>query len=547
MKQVAAFALTLLASPILAEQFCMVGAGSSDGQYSKQVCFDTDANSFTISDVPEIVEDGVARPWSLAALDSLGGDLDIIWILVAGVLVFFMQCGFAMLEAGSVQEKNVLNIIYKNFMDVAIASITFFLVGYAFAYGDGNDNAFIGGANFALVNEELNTWHSWFFQFAFAATASTIVSGSVAERCAINAYYIYSFFMSFIIYPVVVHWVWDTEGWISAFNPNAVGTNGLIDFAGSGVVHMVGGFAGLVAAKILGPRLGRFDENGKVQELRPHSVTMQALGTLILWTGWYGFNCGSTLAASGGAAGLAGRVAVTTTLAAGSAAIAAALIGIAFMKDKNPTIVCNGVLAGLVSITAGCATVTPGSAIAVGFIGGLLYYVFSKTLLKLQIDDPLDAFPVHGGCGMWGVLAVGIFSQRDEINDAYSVDNDAVASGEQFGIQLLGVVAIAGWTIVTSAILFTVIKLTVGFRVDPEIEAKGLDITEHGGVAYTRHKWKHVEMVDIDIAASEGLTKSQPTDSSEEEDGVESSSDELETGGATGDKEAIALSDDNKV
>lgn len=485
------FFAALLLAGARAEQFCFIQPGT-DGAEPREICLDSETNNVTIAEAPADY---------VAPLAGLANDLDVTWVLVAGVLVFFMQCGFAMLEAGSVSEKNVLNIIYKNFMDVAIASIVFFVFGFAFAYGGDNDNAFIGEENFALSEETGDNYHSWFFQFAFAATASTIVSGSVAERCAINAYYAYSFIMSFIIYPVVVHWVWDTEGWISAFNPNSIGVNGLIDFAGSGVVHMVGGFAGLVAAYILGPRTGRFDpDTGHVCEIRPHSFSMQALGTFILWTGWYGFNCGSTLLASGGASLIAGRVAVTTTLAAGSAAIASALVGIAFMKDKNPGIVFDGILAGLVSITAGCATISPGASIAVGFMGGLIYYGFSKLLLKLKIDDPLDAFPIHGGCGMWGVIAVGIFSQREQIASAYGFDNDAIASGNQFGIQVLGVVAIAAWTIVTSALMFKTIQATVGFRVSLEMEQKGLDVTEHGGAAYTRERWKHIEMVEADCS-----------------------------------------------
>lgn len=328
---------------------------------------------------------------------------------------------------------------------------------------------------------------------AFAATAATIVSGSVAERIKVSAYFAYSIVITAFVYPVVVHWVWDSAGWLNIQNPILSGSHGLIDFAGSSVVHMVGGFSGLCGAIAAKPRIGRFteafDQDGRPVVVSEHNKLLAALGVLILWVGWYGFNCGSTLAVTGGASILAGKVAVTTSLAASAGMITCMTYSRVFHGHYSLLHSLNGVLAGLVSITAGTATVEPYSAIAIGVIGGLVYMGASAMLLKLKIDDPLEAAPIHGFCGAWAILAVGIFSTADGIKLGYGLDEpNAVSSGAQFATQLIGALAVFAWTMTTSGLTFFVIAKTSGVRVDQKIELLGLDTSEHGGSAYTaRH------------------------------------------------------------
>lgn len=474
-----------------------------------------------------------------------------IWILICGFLVFLMQAGFALLEAGSVRAKNVSNILFKNLMDVCIAGMVYFLVSYAWAYGNANASStsskFIGTGNYALVdNTKGQTNYSsqgfWFFQFAFAATAATIVSGAVAERTKIEAYFIFSFFITFWIYPIVTHWVWAGQGWLSAFSRSVDGSGpnnglfneqytescGMFDYAGSSVVHMVGGLAGLIGAIVVGPRTGRFVD-GKTVDMPGHSMTLSTLGTLILWFGWYGFNCGSTLAFD---PTNAAKVAVTTTLGPCSAVLTGVILNYARTKTWDLGLGLNCALAGLVSVTANCSIIEDWMAIFIGMIGAFIYLGSSALLKKLQIDDPLDAFPVHGACGAWGTLAVGIFSTQDNIANAYSCpcydarfcsnfpesccDQDLnddngfagiVANGKlgnstgwTFLIQLCGVLTIATWTVGWSLLLFYGIKFTIGMRVSQELEDEGMDISEHGGSAY------NLEMTKKTVAAESAET-----------------------------------------
>lgn len=427
-------------------------------------------------------------------ISSLTADADALWLIFCGVLVFFMQAGFSLLEAGAVREKNVGNILYKNLMDAAIGALAFWIFGFAFAYGsstDKEDNVFIGATNFALSKEKdtviYHGYTSFFFQWAFAATAATIVSGSVAERTKVSAYFCYSFFLSAFIYPVVVHWVWDADGWLFG--------NGFIDFAGSGVVHMVGGFAALAGAIIVKPRTGRFQKkadtaeniagalqfsNHDVLPIQGHSSLLSALGTFILWVGWYGFNCGSTLAIVGSGK-QAGKIAVASTLSAAASALTVTCIQKVWHDTYNLGESLNGVLAGLVAICASCSVVNPWMAFLIGVIAAVVYTFFSYLLKRFQVDDPLDAFPVHGGCGMWGVLAAGIFPTTDD-----AAFGGYVKIHPQFGWQLAGLLAIAAWTSAMSFILFYMIDKTIGMRVEETVEAKGLDITEHGAYAYER-------------------------------------------------------------
>jgi len=415
-------------------------------------------------------------------------DVDKMWVLLAGFLVFFMQGGFTMLEAGMVKHTNVQNILFKNIMDACIGAISFFLFGYCLAYGDDADsNGFIGVNDVALSSGDYN---GFFFQWAFAATAATIVSGSVAERCRLDAYFVYTLALTTWVYPVVVHWMWSGTGWLSPFNENPAVKGGVIDFAGSGVVHMVGGWSGLVGAYYLGPRDQRFEEKkSKVLDRQfklGHNVAMQAMGTLILWFGWYGFNCGSTLGAQG-LMGLASKVAVNTTLAACSGGIAVACLERYVGGIWCVPAICNGVLAALVSVTAPCAVIKPGVAIPIGFIGGMLCYASSKLLERLKIDDPLDAFSVHGACGAWGVISIGIFAY-DSDDIAFAGYSDAVvglSQGHRLGLQVLAVVAIAAWTIVNGLVIFGGLSFFKVLRVDLKTEQLGLDWSEHGGSGYS--------------------------------------------------------------
>ena len=339
-------------------------------------------------------------------------------------------------------------------------------------------------------------YNGFFFQWAFAATAATIVSGSVAERCGLTAYFIYTVCLTLWVYPVVVHWMWSATGWLSPFNENIEAIDGgVIDFAGSGVVHMVGGWSGLCGAYFLGPRYLRFDESGKKSQTLArqfsfgHNVPFQVLGTFILWFGWYGFNPGSTLAANG-AMELASKVAVNTTLAAAAGGATVALIERINSNVWVVPAVCNGILSGLVAITGPCSVVKPWAALIIGITGGGFYWCSSNALAKfLKIDDPLDAFSVHGVCGFWGVLCAGIFAyDKDDI--AFAGYSDAVVNldqGYRFGIQLLAAVVIAAWTLVNGCIMFGGLKLLGRniLRIPEEEEKKGLDQAEHGGKGYS--------------------------------------------------------------
>jgi Amt family ammonium transporter len=420
---------------------------------------------------------------------DLGADLDRAWLLLAAFLVFFMQAGFAMVEAGFVRAKNTTNILMKNVLDCSIGALAFFFVGWAFAYGaSDNPNGFIGLDDFALTG--FDDYSGWIFQFAFAATAATIVSGAMAERTKFSAYLFYSVFITGIIYPVVVHWTWSGDGWLTAFRDDPIGGgNGYIDFAGSGVVHMVGGFAGLMGAFFVGPRLGKYGPRGEVNAIPGHNIAIATLGMFILWFGWYGFNPGSTLALSGGASELAARVAVTTTLAAATGGVAAVLITKLTTGIYDMGLTVNGVLGGLVAITAGCATIDPWASIVVGGIGAVVVIGGVRLLDSLKIDDPVGAVSVHGFAGAWGVLAVGLLSSEDGVASASYADPTQygllLGGGiEQLGIQALGVISIAAWTMVTAGILFGALKAMGMLRVDADEEHRGLDLLEHGVDAY---------------------------------------------------------------
>ena len=415
-------------------------------------------------------------------LEQLSQNIDSLWIGVATILVFWMQAGFAMLESGSVRSKNSQNILFKNFIDICITTILWWLFGYGMAYGSGE---FIGTDKFNTYGYTSTDYRDWLFQWAFAGTTMTIVSGCMAERTTIHGYMILTVIMNLLIYPWIVHWTWGGD-WLFE--------GGFTDFAGSGIVHLTGGISGLVATLVLGKRIGRFEDNVNQNKFRPHNMPQIALGTFILWMGWYGFNGGSVLAIGGENEQSVFIVMMNTTICAVASGITVSLVngGLNFKGNNmyDLGLLCNGILAGLVSITAGCDGVTDYGACIIGIIGGLIYKASSDLLQKLKIDDPIDAFPVHGMCGIWGVLAVGFFNKDNGI--FYG------GNGKLLGWQIAGVLAIIGW-----AGLFTFLT-TYGLnyfnllRISETEERKGADISKHGGYAYNIReelKEKKVEIV----------------------------------------------------
>lgn len=436
---------------------------------------------------------------------SLAQGVDTFYLIFAGALVYFMQPGFAMLCAGSIRAKNVKNVILWNLLDSCGGGLAFWACGFAFAYGGDDDGpkTFIGNQNFFLTGDVQH--HQWFFQFAFACALSSIVAGTIAERTAMSAYLLYSAFLAGFVYPVVAHAFWSTNGFLSNLATDPLWNSGVIDLAGSGPVHMTGGVTALVAAIILGPRIGRFhDEDGNPLEepndFPPHSVTLQFLGTFCLWFGWYGFNPGSTLAISTTELGqVASLAAVNTTLAASAGAVTAMLLstlydiryhGIA-QWDLGYTM--NGCLTGLVAITAGCATVDTWAAVVIGIFAGLFYLMGSKLLVRLRIDDAVDAIPVHMIGGAWGVIATGFFSKPERMEVAFGLGEHAgwfyewgQGSGDftLLGIQLLAVLFIFVWTSVTMGTYFYMLNFFGLFRISRLEEEVGMDISRHKGACY---------------------------------------------------------------
>ena len=416
-----------------------------------------------------------------------------------------MQSGFAMLCAGSVRSKNAKNIMLKNLLDACGGAIGFYVLGWGIAYGndDSSVKTFAGSSEFGLTgvgDEGQPGHHSWFFQFAFAATAATIVAGTIAERCSMIAYLCYSMMLTGFVYPVVAHSIWSASGFLSAFNDSPLFGVGVLDFAGSGVVHLTGGCCALIAAIILGPRLGRFyDAFGNPletpSEMAGHSTALQMLGTFILWTGWYGFNPGSTLGITGGGmASVASLSAVTTTLAAASGAISCITVRYAMSEKGNKsydlTAAMNGCLSGLVAITAGCSVIRPGWSIVVGLVAGPVYLTMSNLLIKLKIDDTVDAVPVHFANGIWGLVAVGLFTDPTLKAIAYGNDVGGLfyGDGKVLGAQLLAILLILGWVTAIMGPFFIVLNKLGLFRVSQIEEEVGLDISKHGGSAYSHQE-----------------------------------------------------------
>jgi Amt family ammonium transporter len=398
-----------------------------------------------------------------------------LWVLLAAILVFFMQAGFGMVEAGLIRAKNAANVLMKNLVDFSFATLGYYTFGFAIMYGSsgllfGTSGWFMLGAETPVETLPLPVF--WLFQAVFAGTAATIVSGAVAERMKFVSYLVYSFLITAFVYPVVGHWVWG-GGWLANM--------GFHDFAGSTVVHGVGGVSALIAAWMLGPRIGRFQPDGTPRHIGGHSMPLVTIGVFILWFGWYGFNAGSTLGFEDPET--VGRVAMNTTLAAAAAALAAMITSWIRFKKPDLVLALNGSLAGLVGITAPCAAVTDGAAICIGIIAGVLVVFGIDWLNRLQIDDCVGAFPVHGLCGIWGTLAVGLFGQ-----EALGASADGLFYGGgvgSLGVQTLGVIACLSFTALSMWMIFRAIDASVGLRVDKEAELKGLDIEEHGMESYS--------------------------------------------------------------
>lgn len=426
-------------------------------------------------------------------------------LVYSTALVFYMQAGFAMLCAGAVREKNVGNTMLKNLLDACGAALAFFAVGYAFAFGgnwdESSEKTFIGTSNFFLMN--VDDLAFWLFQYAFSAASATIVAGTLAERCQMAAYLAYSVLLGGFVYPVVAHSIWSTHGFLSATASEPLWGVGMIDFAGSGVVHMVGGTTALFATIILGPRRGRFhDDTGralkKPNDMPGHSVALQMLGTFTLWFGWYGFNAGSALVLpTSKAEEVLPLSGVNTTLAGGTAGIVALFTNL-FLLERytgeaffDLRYLMNGALSGLVSITGSCGVVEPWAAVVIGSIAGLLYIVGSWALVKLRLDDAVDAIPVHMLNGAWGLFAAGLFASPQRLVAAYGHNrhvgffysfSHGGADGTLLGAQCCGILFILGWIMFTMFPFFIWLDMKGWFRSDPLDEIVGLDTSYHGGL-----------------------------------------------------------------
>lgn len=444
---------TILASVLLA--YCLLGA-MSDGS----------------------AQEDVAGGAVALTADELQANLNMVWTCVAAFLVFFMQAGFAMVETGFTRAKNVVNIIMKNLMDFCIGSVAFFVVGFGVMFG-GNTTGWFGLSDFMLdlapYGDTFDTqWPFTFliFQTVFAATAATIVSGAMAERTRFISYLIYSLVISAVIYPVSGSWAWNslytsgTSGWLESL--------GFLDFAGSSVVHSVGGWLALAGAIVIGPRIGKYGPDGKARAIPGHNMALGALGVFILWLGWFGFNAGSTTTGDG----MIGYIAVTTNMGGAAGALGAMFTAWIIFKKPEGSMTLNGVLAGLVSVTAPCDSVSPLGAIALGFIGGVLVVLSIIYIDRvLKVDDPVGAISVHGVCGLWGTISCGLFNLESGLFYGGGL--------HQLGVQALGAAAIFAWAFGTGLILFLALKYTVGLRVSSDEEIAGLDVGEHGMEAYS--------------------------------------------------------------
>ena len=410
------------------------------------------------------------------AIEAVTGDMAILWITIAALLVFFMQAGFTLVELGFTRSKNSGNIIMKNMMDFAIGSIMFWALGYGIMYGS---EVVAGGLFRSSPSEQgyfffsASDWYNLLFQTVFCATAATIVSGAIAGRTKFSTYLIFSFFLTTLIYPISGSWYWpfDENAWLSEA--------GFVDFAGSSVVHAVGGFAALVAAKMVGPRIGKYVD-GKAKVIPGHNMAFGALGVLILWMGWFGFNGGSQLAWGGEDSIAVGSVIINTNLAAACGAIGALLMTLYKYGKADISMTLNGALAGLVGITAGCGAVNPLGALVIGFVSGIVVVLSIGFLDKrLKIDDPVGAISVHGVCGFLGTVLVGVFALDGGL--LYG------GNGKLLWVQTYGSLSYILWASLASFLVLFLLKKALGLRVSEKVELDGLDIHEHGMEAYPEH------------------------------------------------------------
>ncbi|MBE2215726.1 MAG: ammonium transporter [Opitutaceae bacterium] len=443
-----------------------------------------------------------------ATLSSLRTGLDTVWVLVAGFLVFWMNAGFALVESGLCRSKNTVNILAKNFVVFALSTISFYVIGWGLMFGDGNSFMgtqglwFVGGADnspalgeayasmnpfstdvYAGVYSAINwtpvpLWAKFFFQLVFAGTAATIVSGAVAERIKFSSFIIFSLVLVAVIYPISGHWIW---------GGGLLGANNFRDFAGSTVVHSVGGWAALAGVIVLGPRTGKY-KNGKVHPIPGHNMTSVALGVLILWLGWFGFNPGSTMAAMDGKA--IAHILVNTNMGAVFGTIGATIAAWVLLKKPDFSMIANGCLAGLVAITAPCAFVTIKSGAIIGFIAGVLAVLAVILFDKLKLDDPVGALAVHLVNGIFGTIALGLFYDNQVATDVAALAT-GLSAGAQTLVQLKGVLYVALWVFPLSLVIWYILKLAMGIRVSPEEESTGLDIGEHGNEAYPDFQEAH--------------------------------------------------------
>ncbi len=429
--------------------------------------------------VAEVVEEAAPSMASTVAIDTL-------WVVLAGCLVFFMNTGFGLLESGLCRAKNAVNILAKNFTVFGIASLSFWFIGWGLMFGNtngyfGTEGVFMlsGADNSPAIDDYAGAYSSigwagvpllakFFFQLVFAATAATIVSGVVAERVKFLSYIVFSAILVAFLYPVTGNWIWG-GGWLAGL--------GFWDFAGSTVVHSVGGWAALAGALLLGPRLGKFSKDGKVNPIPGHNMTSVFTGCFILWLGWFGFNPGSTMGVGDGSD--IARIFVTTNMAAAAGAVAAMITAWLMLGKPDYTMIANGCLAGLVAITAPCAWVTVGSAIVIGTVGGVLVVVAVLFFDRVRVDDPVGALSVHLVNGMWGTLAVGLFASGE-----YGADLLEGGRGALITAQLIGIVAVGAFTFFLSLAGWLVVKAFMGIRVSEEEEREGLDVGEHGNSAY---------------------------------------------------------------
>jgi Amt family ammonium transporter len=397
--------------------------------------------------------------------------IDTVWVALCAALIFQMEGGFALLEAGFVRSKNAVSIIAKVMIDIMFGGIAFYLVGFGIAYGESNGwFAFDTGIMSSDLGLGLTISNSlfWFIQMGFAIAAISIVSGGVAERMKMWSYAVYVCIFCAFMYPVAANWVWNPNGWLAV--------RGFNDFAGSAAVHAMGGFAALAGAIVLGPRIGKYNEDGTINAIPGHNLTLSAVGAFILWFGWFGFNPGSTLAAVG-KWDLIGQVATNTFLASAMGGIATIFYTFLRYRKVDITMVINGVLAGLVAVTAGCNVVSPNSALLIGFIAGTIVDMAVVIVDKMKIDDPVGAIAVHGVNGFFGTIAVGLFSQKNGLFTTGQTD--------QFITQILGVSVISIFSFVVTFVVFHILKRTIGIRISHKAESAGIDAVEFGVEAYT--------------------------------------------------------------